>query len=206
MKRRESSLLPAFALLLLCLGSVLAWGRSYLPPHLSIRSEQGRVVFVFWQSADANQALFDRETGAGPVTQALWQRLILPGSRVGPRYESLGFGTVGGEIYPFKLRLISIPWWSLTLLSVLAFIALAVRALRQRRRVRAGSCVNCGYDLRATPAKCPECGDTPEPEPTNASAFDAGEPVRPPLGITVGTDEQILGILSGGGLRARTRR
>ena len=206
MKRRKESLLPAFALLLLCLGCVLAWGRSYLPPHLSIRSEHGRLVLVFWQSADANQALFDRETGAGPGAHALWQRLLSPARKGGPHYESLGFGTVGGEISSFKLRLISIPWWSLTLLSALAFVAIGVRTLRQRRRVRAGRCVNCGYDLRATPAKCPECGDTPEPQPTNASAFDAGEPVRPPLGITVGTDEQILGILSGGGLRARTRR
>ena len=44
--------------------------------------------------------------------------------------------------------------FTLTILPALHFFA----ALRSRRLHRTGHCPRCGYDLRATPARCPECG------------------------------------------------
>lgn len=53
---------------------------------------------------------------------------------------------------------VEVPLWSLALLGAVP----PVHSLwvRSRRRVQAskGLCVHCGYDLRSTPERCPECG------------------------------------------------
>jgi hypothetical protein len=57
---------------------------------------------------------------------------------------------------------------------VLLITALFIAALRDRlinSRRRAGFCASCGYDLRATPSRCPECGA----EPTSQT-FRPGHP------------------------------
>ena len=54
-------------------------------------------------------------------------------------------------------------WMAIPYLTpLLAFAALptivAMSAWRRRRRNRRGLCRHCGYDLRGSPAQCPECG------------------------------------------------
>jgi hypothetical protein len=50
------------------------------------------------------------------------------------------------------------PYWS-AVLTTLCLPALRIAAWRSRNfRGRTGRCRACGYDLRATPDRCPECG------------------------------------------------
>ena len=55
-------------------------------------------------------------------------------------------------------RLIVIPWWAPTLLFAIAPAFWLAHYRRHRRRTRAGLCPKCGYDLRASSERCPECG------------------------------------------------
>jgi hypothetical protein len=84
---------------------------------------------------------------------------------VAPRWSRGGMGflaatgtapgpTDGTHAY----HLLRVPWWFLATISLLAparaLWILAGTALRRRR----GRCTWCGYDLRASPGVCPECG------------------------------------------------
>jgi hypothetical protein len=59
---------------------------------------------------------------------------------------------------PTEIRLVSLPHWFLALLFAILPAVHLRAAIRSRRRHRAGHCPTCGYDLRATPERCPECG------------------------------------------------
>ena len=57
-----------------------------------------------------------------------------------------------------------IPDWSM-IVATIWLPTLAFRSYRKRRRLQLrsqrGQCLVCGYDLRATPDRCPECGTIP---------------------------------------------
>jgi hypothetical protein len=71
---------------------------------------------------------------------------------------------------------IVVPDWLLLLLLAIAPAASLRRrlALRQsRRRITMGLCVGCGYDLRGTPVRCPECGAAPAKSPSASTQAPA---------------------------------
>jgi hypothetical protein len=55
---------------------------------------------------------------------------------------------------------VGIPFWSLFLIAFPPTYLSIRRWRREWRRWRAGKCFRCGYDLRASENRCPECGET----------------------------------------------
>ncbi len=97
-----------------------------------------------------------------------------------PEYGFAGLGwTRRGPVpspvsspFPFARQYdsVTVPFWFVGGLLVVVPAAFLLRSRRRQRAVRLGQCRTCGYDLRATPDRCPECGTEPaafRPPPTS---------------------------------------
>lgn len=65
--------------------------------------------------------------------------------------------------YGYELRSVqqyrmAVPHWSVAILTLVLPVFRIRHSLRLRRAKANGLCRRCGYDLRATPDRCPECG------------------------------------------------
>lgn len=147
--------------LLLLLGVLFVW----------IRSET-MTDDIFWHTPDRMTRLrtsgggFWFETRPWPygvTPRREWHQFhdkpVYPfaASPASPLHERLGFFiTTEG----YDLLLVA-PYWSLALLTA-PLPLLRLRAIllhrRRRKRIAHNLCPNCGYDLRASSDKCPECG------------------------------------------------
>jgi hypothetical protein len=63
-----------------------------------------------------------------------------------------------GQLWLFKDRWISFPHWVVLAIAMLFPAWRLFAVLKRRLRIRRRMCPDCAYDLRATPAQCPECG------------------------------------------------
>ena len=72
-----------------------------------------------------------------------------------------GFGCAWNGDGAWSDREVLLPYWFIVPITAI-LPALMLRRFRRRwlqnRRKQAGKCARCGYDLRATPSLCPECG------------------------------------------------
>jgi hypothetical protein len=75
-----------------------------------------------------------------------------------PRRQT--FDNVTGQQVTFILvgRRIWIPYWLLAAATACLPLTRMIAHRRRARRAALNACPTCGYDLRATPDRCPECG------------------------------------------------
>ena len=64
--------------------------------------------------------------------------------------------------HPYKLFGVAFPGWFIIVGTLVFPVLTIVRILKRRNAKRSGICPHCGYDLRATPNRCPECGTITE--------------------------------------------
>ena len=88
------------------------------------------------------------------------------------------------ENYQTSIRFM-IPAWLPPLINAVPFSVWLVLSRRIKRRKKVGYCTTCGYDLRASPVQCPECGTFaptlsligPAKRPASAEAHRVGRKV-----------------------------
>jgi hypothetical protein len=110
-----------------------------------------------------------REWHMGAVSDISAQMLLMtfPDSRfvppqqgdvLAPDWRRLGFRAFRFSSLGSSGFAVVVPCWFLLLLTGLAPANWVRRQFRQRRRRIEGRCSSCGYDLRGSPDRCPECG------------------------------------------------
>jgi hypothetical protein len=146
--------------LLLCVAIAGLWVRSYWvadgvtlvfsSPTVAMWSQRGRVI-IYETSTKQNN----------PVRYTNTPASISLGFDSEDEY-SLYFWRLGGFSASASYRdsFLAVPYWFLTVLFAAPLIV-PLRRISQRRKGNLGLCLSCGYDLRATPDRCPECGTVP---------------------------------------------
>jgi hypothetical protein len=161
--------------LLLCVLLIALWGRS--------TAGEDRVGF-FHCSPDGSDTMYTLHSGNGSIGAFLatggpgflepgWQpgwhfeaslatmtTHSVPPGFLGFRYSSISGPNSNGA--PSTSTYIMIPYALLIIATAFAPIRRVLGITRKSKRLESGLCVHCGYDLRGSALRCPECGTFPE--------------------------------------------
>ena len=156
--------------LLLFVATAGLWVRSYWKfDHVYYRQSANgdRIIYDVFSCYGSVGASYGHEVGSEDlITNSTF--IITCGEANGEASVNMMEGLGGWYRFGFgyanfiipKLRVVAVmaPHWLLMLLFLILPLNRFVRFRRRRNRLRKGLCLRCGYDLRATPDRCPECG------------------------------------------------
>jgi hypothetical protein len=127
---------------------------------LTCESGLGRVRFGW------DRVSWEFQNYIGPMNRPLqmgWMHQASPGA---PLFYASEGGTSWWNHHDCgcRTRAIWFPWTTFAVVTgfwPLGWLDVRLRLRRRAARAKAGQCAQCGYDLRATPDRCPECGAMP---------------------------------------------
>ena len=176
--------------LLVCLATLRLWVRSYwqqsqlecfhcrtrgprlLDASLVVGFTRGELQILLG-CGDSSQR--DIRSDSQSIVQ--WGSISPPNQTATPQWRGTGFGCHAQQDFNSSTgdknsawTVLAPLWFVVLVLSILPTYALT-RIVRLRRRAACSSrnrCTSCGYDLRATLDRCPECGTPVSPDSVNA--------------------------------------
>ena len=174
--------------LLLCVATAVMWVRSYhgfdaflyvgTHNHFSATTTAGKVVLqvgsefhldLYGVTTGFRSGLFPTSFDGSAEEQRKWPVWLLLASyydRTPAWLAWTGMTTGSGPHTPdyppdFRQTVAIVPFGYWIGLFALPPLFVTLRLFLRFCRRREGHCVQCGYDLRATPDRCPECGTIP---------------------------------------------
>lgn len=148
LRRFARELLLVVILLTAVAYALLFLDRRQVPMFITIDPPEPRENVRSWQEIGYTEGIFYA------FRKIRWDNKVAPPTmhyliRWGQQYAHAD-ATMDVSVHSFSVGYV---------LAAVLFIPV-IRAIRRGRRPQ-GHCVHCGYDLRATPARCPECGAIP---------------------------------------------
>ena len=160
MKRRILTFLSALSLLL-CVAVCVLCVRSYWMADVATRSGSA----IDWQFRSNHGCLTISRVWHESASDVPWRASSEPACApsqagfAGFSHQHIVYDV--GIFADFERRDAAVPHWVVSLLLAIPPALWLRAAARRRRSRRLGHCGSCGYDLRATPDRCPECGTVP---------------------------------------------